>query len=169
MPETITKPQPEDAAAYRCALSQFPTGVCIVSAAGCVDHPTPFAITVNSFVSVSLEPRLISWCIQYGSTSYHLWAQITDFAVSVLAHDQAHLCERYAQRDNHTIGDAPEFEQVTGSSPTVRDACATFETRIVGRHAAGDHQIIIAEVLAFSADPERAPLVYHQGAIRASS
>ncbi|MEL6300826.1 MAG: flavin reductase family protein [Pseudomonadota bacterium] len=169
MPESTRKPREEDAAAYRCALGQFPTGVCIVSSRGCVEHSNPFAITVSSFVSVSLEPRLISWCIQHRSTSYSLWMASRDFSVSVLAADQAALCEDYARKGQHAIADDDRFETTVSGNPAVRDACATFDARTVATHDAGDHTIIVAEVVDFAATPDRPALIYHQGATRAST
>ncbi|MEO1581015.1 MAG: flavin reductase family protein [Pseudomonadota bacterium] len=169
MPESTRKPREEDAAAYRCALGQFPTGVCIVSSPGCVEHPAPFAITVSSFVSVSLEPRLISWCIQHGSSSYSLWMASQNFSVSVLAADQAALCEHYARKGRHAIADDDRFQTTLAGNPAVRDACATFDARNVATHEAGDHTIIVAEVVDFDAAPDRPALIYHQGVTRAST
>lgn len=167
MPENTAKPPIWDAADYRCALSQFPTGVCLVSAADCELHERPFAITVNSFASVSLQPPLVSWCIQHGSSSYALWNQTTQFAISVLNQDQSDLCDYFARRGQHPIANAEAFERSPNGQPWVRGACANFDATVVARHTAGDHDVIIAEVTAFTSDATRSPLLYHQGRVHA--
>ncbi|GAD57972.1 NADH-FMN oxidoreductase [Brevundimonas abyssalis TAR-001] len=50
--------------AYRRALGGFATGVCVVTAD---TADGPLGITINSFTSVSLEPRLVLWCLDEGS------------------------------------------------------------------------------------------------------
>ena len=60
IPEDLSQAEAEEASAYRRALGAFATGVCVVTA----DTPDgPMGITVNSFTSVSLKPRLVLWCI----------------------------------------------------------------------------------------------------------
>ena len=49
----------------RQALGSFPTGVTVVT---CLDsNNNPLGFTANSFTSVSLEPQLISICIDKDS------------------------------------------------------------------------------------------------------
>ena len=74
--QTVTlEPLPDDlaqqTAAYRRALGAFATGVCVVTA----DSPDgPMGITVNSFTSVSLEPRLVLWCLDERSDRWPVFA-----------------------------------------------------------------------------------------------
>ncbi|MEL7310070.1 MAG: flavin reductase family protein [Pseudomonadota bacterium] len=169
MPDSTVKPHAAPAEAYRCALGQFPTGVCLVSARGLDADPDPFAITVSSFVSVSLEPPLVSWCLQHDSSSFPLWAATERFAISVLTAHQQHLCDHFAQRGNHIIGDLPHFVTSPEGNPWVRNACANFDAEVSARFDAGDHEIIVAKVCHFESNPDRSPLIYHQGRVRASS
>ncbi|MEM6495063.1 MAG: flavin reductase family protein, partial [Pseudomonadota bacterium] len=48
---------PIDKAAFRRLMGQFATGVCVISAEG--SDGRFVGITVNSFVSISLEPLLV--------------------------------------------------------------------------------------------------------------
>ena len=173
MPDRTTSQResasPIDVRAYRQALGQFPTGVCIASAPGCGDHPEPFAITVSSFVSVSLQPPLIAWCLQHGSSTFDLWAQSDHFALSVLAADQGALCDRYALRGNQAMPADLTHRTSPAGNPWIVDAVANFDATVVARHVAGDHDIIIAEVSGFRTDPERPALLYHQGTTRGAT
>lgn len=153
----------------RAALSQFATGVCIVAANGASAHPAPFAITVNSFASVSLTPPLILWSVQKSSTTYDMWLRAETFGVSVLNATQASLCERFAIRDNHTMPDDQSYHISDSGNPLIHDAVATFDCTTQARHDAGDHTIIVARVDALAHDTTHEPLIYLRGDVHASS
>jgi flavin reductase (DIM6/NTAB) family NADH-FMN oxidoreductase RutF len=52
-----------------------------------------------------------------------------------------------------------EYEVWETGSPVMKNALAAFDCRIVDRHKAGDHVILIAEVVKFSSR-SGAPLIY---------
>lgn len=151
----------------RFAFGQFATGVCIVSAPAPSLSGHAFAITVNSFATVSLKPPMISWCVQKDSTSYPLWMASQTFAVSVLNQSQGALCHYFAIRGNHPIQDESAFRESGQGNPVVIDALATFDCRVNAIHDAGDHSLILADVIDYQTDDSQGPLVYHRGAIRA--
>ncbi|MEO0575334.1 MAG: flavin reductase family protein [Pseudomonadota bacterium] len=153
----------------RTALSQFATGVCIVAANGVAQHPAPFAITVNSFASVSLAPPLVLWSVQKSSTTYPYWLETDTFGISVLNAGQAALCERYAIRDNHTMPTDETYALSAAGNPLITDAIATFDCSVDALHDAGDHTIIVARVDALVHDVTQEPLIYFRGDVRASS
>ena len=53
----------DDIYSLRSTLSQFPTGVAIVTALA--ENNLPAGMTVNSFNSVALAPALVAWCIDH--------------------------------------------------------------------------------------------------------
>ncbi|MEL6868546.1 MAG: flavin reductase family protein [Pseudomonadota bacterium] len=161
--------QPDRQRALRTALGQFATGVCIVSCADDTAHPTPFAITVNSFASVSLEPALVLWCIQKQSTTYELWMRAKQFGISVLNEQQSDLCNRFALRGNHAMGAAGDYEFSTAGNPLIVGAVATFDCDTDAHHDAGDHTIIVARVRNFTSDESQQPLIYARGAVYEST
>ncbi|MFK8053156.1 MAG: flavin reductase family protein [Woeseiaceae bacterium] len=150
----------------RTAFGQFTTGVCIVSAPA-TDETDAFAITVNSFATVSLEPPLISWCVQKDSTSYALWMKSREFAVSILSSSQGSLCHHFAIRGNHIIEPDQPFELASNGNPHVVEALANFDCRVKKMHDAGDHTLIVAEVVDFQSASTQEPLIYFRGDIRA--
>lgn len=164
-PEPEIAPPRDETRPLRRAFSQFATGVCIVSAPPVADQRLPFAITVNSFASVSLQPPMILWSVQKDSTSYDLWMATGQFAVSVLHAGQAALCEHYAIRGNHPIRSDDEFRQSRYGNPLVIDALATFDCTVHAIHEAGDHQLILANVVDYDSDDAKAPLTYLRGQI----
>jgi flavin reductase (DIM6/NTAB) family NADH-FMN oxidoreductase RutF len=56
-----------DAKDFRRALSQFPTGVTVITATDAEGNPV--GVTASSFNSVSMEPTLVLWSIDKGANS----------------------------------------------------------------------------------------------------
>ncbi|MEM6807650.1 MAG: flavin reductase family protein [Pseudomonadota bacterium] len=173
MPDSSAQPATDapavDPLALRKALGQFATGVCIVASPPVADEAQPFAITVNSFASVSLDPPMVLWSVQKDSTTYALWLETRQFGISVLAADQAALCDQFAVRGNHAMTDPDAYVLSGNGSPLVRGAVATFDCRVNAIHDAGDHKLILADVLAFASDASREPLIYVRGGVHGSS
>ena len=48
-------------------------------------------------------------------------------------------------------------------TPLINDAVATFDCRVHRIVDAGDHSLILADVLAFDSDDARDPLIYVRG------
>jgi 3-hydroxy-9,10-secoandrosta-1,3,5(10)-triene-9,17-dione monooxygenase reductase component len=137
--------------AYRRALGCFPTGVALVTAEAA--EAGAWALTINSFVSVSLSPRLVMWSLSHDSDRYAVLAGAPNWGVSILRADQENLSSRFAA---HMAAPAEEREverwvRGTGetAAPILRSALARFDCRTVARHHVGDHLLIVGEVLAF--------------------
>lgn len=173
MPDSSAQPATEASAAatlaLRTALGQFATGVCIVASPPVAGEAHPFAITVNSFASVSLDPPMVLWSIQKASTTYELWLETRRFGISVLNAAQGALCERYAVRGNHAMVGAGDYRLSPNGSPLIPDAVATFDCSVNAIHDAGDHKIIVADVLGFAHDETRQPLIYVRGGFHGSA
>jgi len=144
------EPPPEhptpDAVAYRRALGAFATGVCVVTADS---DQGPLGLTVNSFTSVSLEPRLILWCLDERSERWPAFAAAPRFAVHVLPAGDRDKAARFA-RGVALLGEG-EFERRDEGPPCLPEALARFECAAHQRIQMGDHMIIIGRVEAFSA------------------
>src|SRR5438552_3193473 len=88
---------------FRQALSQFATGVTIITTR--LADGRFFGLTASSFNSVSLEPPLILWSLAQGANSMPVFSRNSHYVVNVLAAPQAKLAERFAQRiDNRFEG-----------------------------------------------------------------
>jgi len=145
---------------FRNALGCFTTGVCLISVND--GRTGPLALTANSFSSVSLEPPLILWSIQNDSECFREYTECQEFGVSVLCADQGLLSSHYARKDNHAVRSV-DFEYNTLGVPLLKRSAARFSCRRWELHAAGDHHIIVGEVVDFDASSE-APLLFSRGA-----
>ncbi len=144
----------------RNALGRFTTGVAIVTAPG--DEGKPVGMTINSFGSVSLEPALVSWCIDRRADSYEAFVNADRFRITVLAEGQTELAMRFATRG------ADKFRGIktgAGAAPVLAGGCAWFECRRYRAIPLGDHTMIIGEIVEFAQHPA-APLVFAAGGFR---
>jgi flavin reductase (DIM6/NTAB) family NADH-FMN oxidoreductase RutF len=128
---------------YRRALGSFATGITVVTCA--LGDGRRAGLTVNSFTSVSLEPPLVSWCLDVTAMSFALFDTAPHFAVNVLAVEQAPLVQHFASRLEDKF---KEIDVVAGrgGAPLLEGCVARFECRRVGRFEAGDHVIYLGEV-----------------------
>lgn len=151
---------PIDPAAFRRLMGQFATGVCVVSARS--DNAIA-GITVNSFVSVSLEPLLVCWSLGNASSQFDLWTGVQEFAISILAHDQQDLARRYAARGSREL-DPADFEHTQRGLPVVAGALGHLECRQWSLYPAGDHTMVFGEVIGLYQAAAGKPLAFFSGA-----
>lgn len=152
-----------DSRAFRKALGRFPTGVTVLGVrAGGRQH----AMTANSFTSVSLDPPLVLVCVARHAVMHGLILEAGRWAVSVLGADQEAASRAFAHR-----GDATERLAVIGhhagvltGAPLISGSLAAIECATTTTYPAGDHTIVVGEVLtAGVARPSGPALVFHRG------
>jgi len=146
-----------DVTAYRRALGAFATGVCVVTADSVKG---PLGITINSFTSVSLTPRLVLWCLDERSERWQAFSAAERFSIHVLDAQSEALARRFAKGIG--VMEDSEFQRVGESAPRLGAAAARFDCRTHDRVQMGDHMIIVGEVEAFEAS-DAATLTYFRG------
>ncbi|WP_428408611.1 flavin reductase family protein [Hyphococcus sp.] len=138
------------------AFGRFATGIGV---AACRDGEGAIsAITINSFTSVSLEPPLVLWCLENRASTYSAFMGSQSYAVSILRADQQAASQRFA----HFLPNGPreeEFETWKSGAPILKERLAGFDCKVIARHDAGDHVILVGEVVKFDS-VEGAPLIY---------
>ncbi len=148
--------------ALRQAFGAFATGVTVVTARD--DQGRPVGFTANSFTSVSLDPPLLLVCPAKSSSNIATFSSARHFAVNILAADQQEVSHRFATPMSDRFAGLTWREDAAGQ-PLIAGAAATFAC---ARHQlvdAGDHVILIGEVLESEASGA-APLVFSQGRYR---
>ena len=145
--------------ALRQCLGKFATGVTVVTCRDARGHPC--GITVNSFSSVSLEPPLVLWNIARVSNSLEAFVNADAFAINVLAEQQLDVAAHFARSD-HRLFDGVEFEDGIGGAPLLPGTIARFECRRHEVHDAGDHYIVIGEIIRHENRDGR-PLLFFGG------
>lgn len=142
--------------ALKTAFGRFATGIGVVACVG--ENDRTVAITVNSFSSVSLDPPLVLWCIERRARSFASFMSASSYAVSILSADQRAVSDRFASHDPGPF-EPGEFETWDTGAPLLTERLAGFDCSVVARHDAGDHVILVGQVLKFDAR-SGAPLIY---------
>ena len=145
---------------FRCALSQFPTGVCVVTTRDCSGEPV--GITASSFNSVSIDPPLILWSIDKNIFSAKIFERSKNFAVNVLCQDQFDISNLFAKQGTDKFKGII-FESGIGEVPLLQNCSAQFECESWNVYEGGDHLIIVGEVLNYRYVKENSPLVFACG------
>ena len=152
-----------DERAFRDALGLFPTGVAVATTQG--EDGTPIGITVNSFSSVSLRPPLVSVSVGRSLHSFGAFAAAPGFAVNLLKSTQAGLSARFSKAGGDKWQGVPHRLSAHGGV-LLEEALAGFDCRVFQRIEAGDHMILIGEVMSLAAEHEEIPLLYFRSGYR---
>ncbi|MFP5255797.1 MAG: flavin reductase family protein [Acidimicrobiia bacterium] len=156
--EAGTESAEVDQAHFRQVLGRVPTGVVVVTS---IDAEGPVGMTIGSFFSVSLEPPLVGFCVGRRSTTWPRIAARGELAVNVLADDQSDLAVRFASSHDDRFGGVGWSAGPAGP-PRLHGATAVITCRVREEVGAGDHLIVLAEVLELDVPREAAPLVFYR-------
>lgn len=151
--------EPFDTRHFRNALSQFATGVTVITTRS--DAGRFIGLTATSFNSVSLDPPLVLWSLASTARSLPVFTHNTHYVVNVLAADQVALADRFSRKIDNRF-DGVEFELSATGLPILKGAAAWFECKNRSRYAEGDHVIFVGEVEHCDVQPQPA-LVFHSG------
>ncbi|ENH95541.1 flavin reductase domain-containing FMN-binding protein [Gracilibacillus halophilus YIM-C55.5] len=138
---------------FRKAMSHFATGITIVT--------TEFdqqihGMTVNAFMSVSLDPQLITISLDQKTNLYQNADKIERFGVSMLREEQKDISQIFAKQVDQPFHDFTELDQI----PVINHALTTLACTVVNRVEAGDHLLLIAEVDDIKLN-EGKPIIYY--------
>jgi flavin reductase (DIM6/NTAB) family NADH-FMN oxidoreductase RutF/DNA-binding IclR family transcriptional regulator len=151
---------PADPRWFRQVLGQYPTGVCVVTARQADESRAGFV--VGSFTSVSLEPPLVAFFPDKGSTSWPRIERAGRFCVNILSADQEDVCRRFASRA------ADKFEGIScreagSGSPIIDGVVAWIDCDLETVEEAGDHYIVLGRVRELDVEDPSLPLLFFQG------
>ncbi len=150
-----------DTRKLRDTFGRFATGVTVVSTVN--GSGEFFGLTANSFTSLSLEPPLVLFCLDYKALSFDTFRETSHFVVNVLGEDQEELSAHFA-RSSVDKWNGVDYETWKTGCPVLPESIAVLECHTVSRHEGGDHLIIIGEVERIRYDEsETKPLLYFKG------
>lgn len=154
----------------RAVMRNFATGVCVASTYR--DEGTlrrHDAITINSLTSVSLDPALISICLQNRSNFLADLLATGKWALSILEGDEDVTAARLAkprQIRSHAVA-ALAASPGAHSGALILDEHASIECELWDSFDVGDHKMVIGKVLSINLTAqERPPLAFLHGRYR---
>ncbi|WP_296942321.1 flavin reductase family protein [uncultured Massilia sp.] len=148
-----------DSAHFRQALSQFATGVTVITTR--LADGSFRGLTASSFNSVSLEPPLVLWSLSNAANSLPIFSGNSHYVINVLSAGQEDLARRFSRRGEDPFAGTGYTLSRTGQ-PILEGAAAWFECHNRSRYPEGDHVIFVGEVEDCAADPQAA-LLFHGG------
>jgi flavin reductase (DIM6/NTAB) family NADH-FMN oxidoreductase RutF len=155
---------PPDIDTFRRAMGRFATGVTMLTTrTRDIDH----GMTASALTSVSLEPLLLLVCIEREGRFHDAVLEAGFWGVSVLSGADRAGADWLATRGRPLHGQldrlAHHHGPVTGVA-LLNEALSTFECRTTAVHLAGDHSIVVGEVVAVTSTPHTGQaLVYYRG------
>jgi flavin reductase (DIM6/NTAB) family NADH-FMN oxidoreductase RutF len=138
------------------ACGKYSTGVAIATVRDVQGEP--HGMTVNSFTSVSLSPPLVLFCVDHGARILPHFRQCEYFGINVLNEFQTDISDHFASSRRDRFNGIDWRPGETGV-PLLRRGLAFLECALRNRIPAGDHDILIGEVIEARVEEGR-PLLY---------
>jgi flavin reductase (DIM6/NTAB) family NADH-FMN oxidoreductase RutF len=150
-----------DATEFRQLMGRWATGVTVVTAH---EQGRDYGMTVNAFLSVSLNPPSILISLGVEAETTPAIERTRRFAVNVLAEGQREISVRFA----NTIPSAEKFGSVAfhrgeGDVPLLEGAIARFECDVRTAWPSTDHLVFVGEVMRQSPGADDSPLLFYHG------
>jgi len=141
---------------FRDAMGKFATGITVVT----TDYENEvMGMTVNAFMSISLDPKLIAISIDESASMYDILQETKKFGVSILTEKQKDLSMIFAKQ----IEKDREINFLQQDDiPVIEESLVTLSCHVQDMVEAGDHMIFIAEVSEIIIN-EGAPILYANG------
>ncbi len=144
----------------RHAMRAWTTGVAVVTA---MHDGQQYGMTVNSFISISLEPPLISVALRQLTHTHDLVVKSNEFSVTILSSTQQELSDRFAGKTPQIYDrfENVQTETLAIPAPLLKGGMAYLNCHVIHAIPVGENTLFIAEVIAARGEGEGNPLVYH--------
>jgi flavin reductase (DIM6/NTAB) family NADH-FMN oxidoreductase RutF len=152
---TLNEPR-LDGRTFRRVCGRFASGVTIATVLN--ENGDVHGMTASSFTSVSLSPPMVLICIGHGAGILEYFRRSRYFGINILNDCQRRLSDRFAGAGYDRFEGVPWYAGQTGV-PLLHDVLATLECSRNALVAAGDHDILIGEVISANCE-DGEPLVH---------
>jgi flavin reductase (DIM6/NTAB) family NADH-FMN oxidoreductase RutF len=145
---------------FRSALSQFATGVTVITTLN--DEGQPHSMTANAFSSICLDPPTIMVCIGHNTHTHGFLQETKRFGVNILTQKQQELGVYFAKKMEDRIGGV-DYEYSVGEYqvPALEGSMVFFGCEVLGTHEYGDHTIYVGLVKEMRREESGAPLMFY--------
>lgn len=149
-------------ASLREAFGHFPTGVIAIAAE--VDG-VRVGLAASTFVPVSLDPPLVSFCVQNTSTTWPRLKDVPYLGISVLGESHDDAARTLAAKTGDRFAGLETASSDRGAV-FVHGTSMWLESAIEQLIPAGDHTIVILRVSDITVHPDVPPIVFHRSTFR---
>lgn len=145
---------------FRSALSQFATGVTVITTLD--DEGKPHSMTANAFSSICLDPPTIMVCIGHNTNTNGFLKKTQRFGVNILTQNQQELGAYFAKKvEDRTGGVDYQYSVGEDQVPALDGSMVFFGCEVLGTHDYGDHTIYVGMVKEMRRDEPSAPLMFY--------
>jgi 3-hydroxy-9,10-secoandrosta-1,3,5(10)-triene-9,17-dione monooxygenase reductase component len=148
----------------RSNLGKYPTGVSVITSADQSGRPVG-GMTAGTFTSVSLDPPLVAFLPAKSSSSWPLIQETGRFCVNVLGVEQEALCKAFSVSGADKFSGV-EWRRSLHGLPVMDGVVMWVDCALREVVDAGDHLIVLGEVLEIGSGEATDPLVFHGGKFR---
>ncbi len=118
-------------------------------------------MTASSLASVSLQPPLVSVCLDHAAELHDLIVVAPEFVVNVLESRQEELSRRFADKHEDRF-EGVGYHAGPDGQILLDGALAHIECRHFARYPGGDHTIVVGRVIGGDTHGGH-PLIYYRG------
>ncbi|MGI9041471.1 MAG: flavin reductase family protein [Gemmatimonadales bacterium] len=143
-------------------LGRFATGVTIVTLND--DGGRPLGMTASSLASVSLQPPLVSVCVDHQAELHDAIVEAREFVVNILESGQEELSRRFADKHEDRF-DGIGYHRSPEGLVVLDNVLAHIECERHTIYPGGDHTIVLGRVVGGSTGStgNSRPLLYYRG------
>jgi flavin reductase (DIM6/NTAB) family NADH-FMN oxidoreductase RutF len=152
----------DDSALLRKAFGCFPTGVVGICA---MSEGKPIGMAASSFVSVSIAPPLVAFCVQWTSKTWAKLEAVKRVGISVLGEGHDVAAQQLASRTEDKFSGL-ELGISEDGAVFIAGATAWIDCLIDSVVPAGDHGIVLLRVNSLTMRNYVEPLVFHGSKFR---
>lgn len=152
--------QPASPALLRSVFRQHAAGVAVITASG---DGRPVGFTATSLNSAAAQPPLVSFGIGTGSSSWPVLSGAEYVGVHILGEHQQELATTFARSGADRFAEPTRWHEGPEGVPILDGVLAWLVCRVAARVPAGDHRLVIGEVVVGDPSGAGRPLLYHQG------
>lgn len=144
---------------FRGLMGSFPSGVSVVTVSDL--DGTALGMTCSAVCSVSLSPPTLLVCLREGSVTLGAVLRRGTFALNLLHDRSAWVARQFAAHTPDRF-DRIEWGVGSGGPHLSGHAHAVADCRVARTMGAGDHLVVLGEVVGIEFPPaqRRGPLVY---------
>jgi len=153
-----------DKRSLRETLGVFATGVTVITGKD-KDDDRRIGLTVNSFNAVSLDPPMVLWSIDHRSPNREHFKIGAPHLIHVLASDQADIAMHFATPNSDKFKHLTLDVDSSHDLPILERWAALLHCQTVQVITAGDHDVILAEVLSHK-KKDVDPLIFVKGSFQ---
>lgn len=147
-----------DKGRLRAVAGKFATGITVITHENSTKDL--HGMTANSFVSVSLDPPLVSFSVQKENGLAKRLSVNEIVGISILDDSMQDISNHFAGQPQEGI--QLLWEEKKGAK-ILSNSLGWYATRVEQILHAGDHLLYLCAVLALDCDESKSPLLYYKG------